>query len=134
MIKTSKEFLSKWLLDFRWLFYDKDENAMFCNWRRLFPDHKNAFTKGCKNFQRSVLDEHVITNDHVKSAKKSDTLIQGMIGTLNDHKSVTGIIQSQKEKLKYQLLLPLFRNIYRVAKEDVALLKVESQFNGSSWR
>ena len=77
--KTPKEFLSKWLLDFRCLYYDKEENAMFCNWCRLFPDYKNAFIKGCRNFQKSALDKHTITNDHIKAVKKHDPLIQGMM-------------------------------------------------------
>ena len=36
------------------------------------------------------------------------------------------LIQSTKEKLKFELIVPLFRNIYFIAKEDLALLKFES--------
>ena len=36
------------------------------------------------------------------------------------------ISKSQKEKLKYELILPLFRNVYWIVQEDEVILKVES--------
>ena len=47
-------------------------------------------------------------------------------GNMENQQTIASIFHSTKEKLKYELMLPLFRNIYFIAKEDLTLLKYKS--------
>jgi len=71
------QFLDKWLKEFGWLQTRGlgDDLSMICKGCTK-AGKKNAFTSGCKNFQRSALLHHMSQVDHkqfgksVASAKK----------------------------------------------------------------
>lgn len=68
-VSKTREFKQKWLLEFRWLEYNEEEKKMYCKWCKDDIECKNSFTKGCENFQKSSLKEHIIIDDHKKWPK-----------------------------------------------------------------
>ena len=64
------QFLDKWLMEFGWLQTrgSGDDLSMICK-DCTKAGKKDAFTSGCKNFQRSVLVRHTSQVDHKSSAK-----------------------------------------------------------------
>ena len=64
------QFLDKWLKEFGWLQTrgSGDDLSMICK-DCTKAGKKNAFTSGCKNFQRLVLVHHISQVDHKSSAK-----------------------------------------------------------------
>ena len=64
------QFLDKWLKQFGWLQTrgSGDDLLMIYN-DCTKTGKKNAFTSGCKNFQRSALVRHMSQADHKSSAK-----------------------------------------------------------------
>ena len=74
------QFLDKWLKEFGRLQTRSsgDDLSMICK-DCTKAGKKNAFTSGCKNFQRSVLVRHMSQVDHKSSAK---VLLQQKISKL----------------------------------------------------
>jgi len=64
------QFLDKWLKEFGWLQTRGSGNdlSMICK-DCTKAGKKNAFTSGCKNFQRSALVRDMSQMDHKSSAK-----------------------------------------------------------------
>ena len=69
-MKREEEFLDRWLKEFGWLQIrgSGDDLSMVCK-DCTKAGKKNAFTSGCKNFQRSALVPRMSQVDHKSSAK-----------------------------------------------------------------
>ena len=67
--ETTRTIADGWFELFPWLTYDKEEKVMRCTVCMEDKIAKNSFTRGCSNFQKSALTEHVATLDHRNALK-----------------------------------------------------------------
>ena len=131
-------FLDKWKVSYPWLRFDSDKNLMYCEWCEDYSKDQringklieNNMIRGTSNFRASTLTEHLLLKDHDlardnNEVKKNKNNTAASINQQNQP-TIASIFHSNKEKLKFELMVPLFKNIYFIAKEDLALLKFES--------
>ncbi|XP_045216125.2 zinc finger protein 862-like [Mercenaria mercenaria] len=111
--KTSEKrsFHKNWLIDYTWLSYNENDNAMTCT---LCVKHKksNALTTGkCNNFKTSTLSRHAESSDH-----KAAATAKSMTGTLE--KSVEKVYD-EKEKAVVKALKSISSAIRKSVLESI---------------
>ena len=130
-------FLMKWTTTYFWVRYDSTSNLMFCTWCEEYAEKEklkaniidNNFVRGTSNFKNSALSDHVVMKDHQKARelqeKKSDN--DNLINKIDPSQlTIKESFKNNRQKLQYEMMLPLFRNIYFTVVESLALLKYES--------
>ena len=111
------KFRSKWLSEFPWLKYDSARGVMYCS-SCLRHKKKNAYTQtayteGTTNFKKTNILRHSQTRDH-KSCLEAE-----------GNRSLTAIT-AEAHGQKMKAIVSAMRNVYWLAKEEVATLKYES--------
>ena len=104
---------------------------MFCKWcisanARALGLRENIFTKGCNNFRKSTDEDHVKIDDH-KNAVSLHYQLSLIKSTENTNKPIETFTKSNfkiKTNTEFLNLLSLFRNLYYVCQENLALLKL----------
>ena len=106
------KFRSKWLAEFPWMRYDKAKNAMFCD---LCYTHKksNRYVRGTQNFKKTNIKRHAHSCDHLKALEA------------NQCESLPTLAGQARNRRKQAVEMAM-RNVYWLAKEEVATLKYES--------
>ena len=87
--ETTRTIVDAWFKPFPWLTYDKEEKVIRCTVCMEDKIVKNSFTRGCSNFGKSALTEHVATLDH-KSALKTPV-------NRSNQEEVTKIVLTKEE-------------------------------------
>ena len=108
-----QSFKSSWLDKFIWLTFDGDK--MYCKY--CLEIKKNSYTVGCRNFQISDINKHTRSRD--QSAAAEAYLLKASGAT------VTSAL-SRVVSLNEEAVIAALKNIYWLAKEDVASLKYNS--------
>ena len=123
-----KKLQDKWLQNFSWLVFDKELDKMFCNACLILKnkDSKvdNNMTRGTNNFQKSTLKEHLKLDSHTKALKLEDNSLSS--SKQDNQNPITNLFRTNKEKLQFLEILPLFKGVYWIAKENLPLLKFDS--------
>ena len=109
-----RSFKSSWLDKFIWLTFDGDK--MYCKYC-LEIKKKNSYTVGCRNFRISDINKHTRSRDH--SAAAEAYLLKASGAT------VTSAL-SRVVSLNEEAVIAAMKNIYWLAKEDIASLKYNS--------
>lgn len=106
------KFRSKWLVEFPWIRYDKAKNVMFCD---LCCTHKkdNPYVNGTQNFKKTNVKRHAHSSDHLKAQEA------------NQCESLTTLAGQARNRRKRAVEMAM-RNVYWLAKEEVATMKYES--------
>ena len=107
-------FKTSWLDKFVWLKYTGEK--MYCKYCEE-AKKKNSYTSGCMNFRISHIQKHGKSRDH--SAATEAYLLKSSGATVTH--AVTRLTTMNEEAV-----LAAMRNIYWLAKEDVASLKYNS--------
>ena len=111
------KFRSKWLSEFPWLKYDSARGLMYCSSCRRHKKKnaytQTAYTEGTTNFKKTNILRHSQTRDH-----KSCLEAEGC-------RSLTAIT-AEAHGQKMKAIVSAMRNVYWLAKEEVATLKYES--------
>ena len=109
--KSKQLFCTLWKDKYLWLNYDGD--FMYC----LDANKKNSYTSGCKNFCISDIQKHALGKDHrseveIYAMKSSEATVPIAFQRISDERE--------------EAILAALKNVYWLAKEDVASLKYNS--------
>ena len=113
-----------------------NSNLMFCTWCEDYAAEEklkgniieNNFIRGTNNFKTSTLSDHVDIKDHQSARDLHEKKKEANVRTKVDPSQLTinESFKNNRRNLQYEMMLPLFRNIYFIAVENLALLKYES--------
>lgn len=111
--RSKQKFNTKWLSEFPNISYDIVKKVMFCT---LCHRHKknNAYAQGTKNFRRTNILRHIHSCDHKMALEAEGSL------------SLTSITMDTIHSQKSKAVVSAMRNVYWLAKEEVATLKYSS--------
>ena len=113
-VKSSKRlFCKSWLQTFIWLKYDEAEGYMYCKHCQEIQK-KNSYTSRCKNFRLSDIQKHGKCHDHSAAAEAYLMKTSGA--------TITAAF-SRMTSINEEAVMAAMRNIYWLAKEDIASLK-----------
>ena len=118
------QFLDKWLKEFGWLQTrgSGDDLSMICK-DCTKAGKKNAFTSGCKNFQRSALVRHMSQVDHKSSAKQlRGHRLQNLILREQSRSSKGTVIVESSDSICLTSTM-LFCSVYLILSNDHTLVK-----------
>ena len=132
-------FLTKWETSYVWVRHNPNSNLMFCTWCKDYAAEEklkgniieNNFIRGTNNFKTSTLSDHVDIKDHQSARDLHEKKKEANVRTKVDPSQLTinESFKNNRRNLQYEMMLPLFRNIYFIAVENLALLKYESLNN-----
>ena len=108
-----RSFSSSWLERIVWLRHNENRDRMYCE----ETSKDNTYTAGCKNFRISDIQKHLRSRNHSTS---TETYIMKKLGA-----TVTTALLTLATVYEEAVIAAL-RNIYWLAKEDVASLKYNS--------
>ena len=105
---------------------------MYCTWCINYKLKKKTsaepnFIKGTSNFQKSTKQEHLssqihpLARDFYEISNNHD-----VINKDNNQIEIPELFKSNREKLQFELILPLFKNIFFIAKQNLSFLKFEA--------
>lgn len=135
-LKTNQCFKYNDKCEFSWLRFDKTQNKMYCtlceNYNNVNKFMSNNMIRGSQNFQKCTLREHILIADHIAAL---DLRNKTQEKQPEKKSSIPSIFKSIREQLQFLDMLPLIKNAYWVAKENLSLYKFESlntlnEFNG----
>ena len=106
------KFKTKWLSDYPWLQYDATRKVMLCS---TCQRHRkgNAYARGTNNFKHTNILRHIRSSDH-KAALQAEGC-----------RSLT-VLSSQAQNQKMKAIISAVRNVYWLAKEEIATFKYRS--------
>ena len=114
-----RAFSRSWLEKFVWLryeSYDEDLHRMYCKYCEQ-SNKDNTYTSGCKNFRISDIKKHSRSRDHSAATEAYLSKTSGATVTAALSRSTT---------INEEGVMAALRNIYWLAKEDLASLKYTS--------
>ena len=106
---TASKFRQRWKSNYPWLTYDTTRRLMFCS---ICQRHKknNQYASGTKNFKHTNILRHMKSLDHRKALEAEA------------YQSLCTQAYSEKRKA----VMAAIRNVYWLAKEEIATLKYGS--------
>jgi hypothetical protein len=128
---------TKWKSEFPWLEIRTGPNGrqrlhcLTCEEalrQKLIP--QNAFVSGSENLQRSALVEHLGIADHKLADsflhKKSLPDISSSTANAVKCKDISSFFKSNRQHLGFECMLPTFKSVYFLCKQNLALFKIPS--------
>ena len=111
--KKKRRFLPAWMEEFRWL---KEENEkMYCEICKV-TGKKNPFTtSGCNNYQKSALERHQNSKDHITSISDFKLRKSFQVTVANAKKN----IENETQEIRRRHIVQL-RTVYVMTKTNIA--------------
>ena len=111
--KKKRRFLPAWMEEFRWL---KEENEkMYCEICKV-TGKKNPFTtSGCNNYQKSALERHQNSKDHITSISDLKLRKSFQVTVANAKKN----IENETQEITRRHIVQL-RTVYVMTKNNIA--------------
>lgn len=104
--ELKREFQESWRGEFKWLSENSSSEGLYCS-LCINAKESNAFTKGCKDLQRSALTRHMKTNDHIRA--------EGMVKSRQLMHDQVRLARNENDARH----TASFRTAYFLAKEDL---------------
>jgi len=122
-ISSTLEFKDKWKNIFPWVRFDNVLGKMFCSYCIInFLTRSNNMIIGTYNLQKCTLREHSKITDHklaLEHHEKQNNIAKCEREPMNFAKrSLDQFFKTNREKLQFFDLVPLFKNCYWLAKEN----------------
>ena len=112
--KYKRSFCQSWKEKFLWLEYDGER--MYCTYCKEAKKN-NSYTGGCLNFRITDIQKHASSRDHRMATESYAMRLSGATVTAGFHRLTT-----ERE----EAVVAAMRNVYWLAKEDIASLKYKS--------
>ena len=110
--KKKRRFLPAWLEEFRWL--KEEDEKMYCDICKS-TGKTNPFTTGCSNFQKSALERHQNSKDHIMSVSDLK-LRESFHAPVSNAKKNT---EDQTKEITRRHIVQL-RTVYVMTKNNIA--------------
>ena len=117
-IEINDELRRKYLKNYNFLAYDATTKLLFCQLCRSHNFNDNVLAKGKLYIRDTHIDQHILIKDH-KQAVMNELMKQ------NKHNQIESFL-NPKLSLKDEELMPLFRNIFWLCVNNIAIWKCDS--------
>jgi len=121
--QTTDLVRKKYLESYKFLDFDANSKLIYCKWCRD-KGYTNSLAKGYQDLKRTRIDEHCNKNSEYALCIKQQLVLKGEKPSENQQ-TIENIMLKAKNSDCIDMI-PIFRNIYFLSKEKIALYKSES--------